>query len=308
MKNPKTKKIQIFTSLIGLVGLFSLPLIGIADEHSSSYSGGATFETERDLKGYSILGSDVLSDKYRFKAKVKMYENGDAELEEIRYMIDTILVQYEPLGLDIETSLLGAYREVLHRDLGAEIGIHYIGTKVRKQMEFEQLDEMTFFIEGQVSLNALSNIKTSSRNEFIDSLESQTEESDRAHFRGGNNLDPRNWDYNAELRAGLNKETGEADFSIEGYAKRYGERKLKSYDGHQYGMAKNEAGIKFTYTPDRENCSRVSAGVRVMDFDQSYNSYSSDFSASEIYVQYECRYDVIKHFYGVGKKPELVRY
>ncbi|MCO4756012.1 MAG: hypothetical protein KC478_16140, partial [Bacteriovoracaceae bacterium] len=171
MKYTKTKKIHVFTSLIGL---FFLPLIGLADEHKSSYSGGATFESDRDLRGYTFRGRDVLSDKYRFKAKIKMYENGDAELEEIRFMIDTIVDHYEPLGLDIETSLLGAYREVLHRDLGAEIGIHMIGTKVRKQMEFEQLDEMTFFVEGQVSLNALSNIKTSSDNDFIDHLESQT--------------------------------------------------------------------------------------------------------------------------------------
>ena len=298
MKN--TIKLLKSASVCTLLASFSLS----AQEIEDSYSTGIEFESSNDVyRNGTIFG--MKADRTRFKAKIKVYENGDYEVESIDWTYFALLDKYEKFGIDFEVDVLGAYRDVIQREVGRELGFKIAGLKGTKEFEIEAVDGLTLTIEGAVDLKSITSLRAYKENSFVaERVDEESENGPYKFYQDGYGLD-----YEASAR--INYEYKNMDFSFAGYAKMRDTRESNHRDGHNFKYDTKEVGIKFSWAPSKNKCHLIELGTRSSNVNQVFNHTAHDFTNSEVFVQYKCRYNWDRDFWGYEKtesRDSYIRY
>ncbi|MBG60349.1 MAG: hypothetical protein CME67_05725 [Halobacteriovoraceae bacterium] len=275
-----------------------------AQEIEDSFSTGIEFESYNDVyRNRTVFGRK--NDRNRFKAKVKVYENGDYELENIEWSSGTLFDRYEKFGIDLEVDVLGAYRDVIQREVGREVGLKMAGLRARKELEIEAVDGLTLTIEGAVNLKRIWSLRAYKENSFVaDRVDEESENEPFKFYQDGYGLD-------YETSAKINYEYKNMDFSFAGYAKMRDTRESNHSDGHNFKYDTKELGAKFSWTPNKNKCHMIELGARSSNVNQVFNHTAHDFTNSEVFVQYKCKYNIDRDHWGFEKtksRDSYIRY
>ena len=237
-----------------------------AQEIEDSFSTGIEFESYNDVyRNRTVFGRK--NDRNRFKAKVKVYENGDYELENIEWSSGTLFDRYEKFGIDLEVDVLGAYRDVIQREVGREVGLKMAGLRARKELEIEAVDGLTLTIEGAVNLKRIWSLRAYKENSFVaDRVDEESENEPFKFYQDGYGLD-------YETSAKINYEYKNMDFSFAGYAKMRDTRESNHSDGHNFKYDTKELGAKFSWTPNKNKCHMIELGARSSNVNQVFNHH-----------------------------------
>ena len=296
------KTIKLFKCASMCILLASLS--SSAQDIENSYSTGIDLESYNDVyRSGTIFGRKA--DRTRFKAKVKVYENGDYELENIDWTYFAILDKYERFGIDFEVDVLGAFRDVVQREVGREVGLKIAGLRARKELEIEAVDGMTLTIEGAVNLKRIWSLRAYKENSFVaDRVDEESENEPFKFYQDGYGLD-------YETSARFNYEYKNMDFSFAGYAKMRDTRESNHRDGHNFKYDSKEVGVKFSWAPNKNKCHLIELGARSSTVNQVFNHTAQDFTNSEVFVQYKCKLNWDRDFWGVEKtesRDSYIRY
>ncbi len=81
-------------------------------------------------------------------------------------------------------------------------------------------------------------------------------------------------------------------------------------ENETYEISRKETKLELSYRPNKKKCHQFRLGVRKIDYDQNINSVGNEFSETEVYGNYYCKFNMMDLFYPKNDESEarLIRY